>query len=225
MRPGLIGWVLINYCMMAKQYELHGTITGSMILVCIFQTWYILDALIFEESILTTMDIVHDGFGFMLAFGDLCWVPFTYSLQARFLVDYPTELSPPAGFLIVVLHTVGYAIFRGSNSQKDQFRRNPNHPSVSHLETLWTLRGTKLIVSGWWGFCRHPNYLGDLMMGLAWSLPCGFSHVLPYFYFVYFTVLLLHRQLRDEAHCRKKYGSDWDRFCEKVKWRLVPGLY
>jgi hypothetical protein len=27
------------------------------------------------------MDITTDGFGFMLAFGDLAWVPFTYTLQ------------------------------------------------------------------------------------------------------------------------------------------------
>jgi hypothetical protein len=50
---------------------------------------YVLDALYFEKAILTTMDITTDGFGFMLAFGDLAWVPFTYSLQARFLVDHP----------------------------------------------------------------------------------------------------------------------------------------
>lgn len=28
-------------------------------------------------------------------------------------------------------------------------------------------------MSGWWGVVRHPNYLGDLIMALAWSLPCG----------------------------------------------------
>ena len=39
------------------------------------------------------MDITTDGFGFMLAFGDLVWVPFTYTLQARYLVDHPVELS------------------------------------------------------------------------------------------------------------------------------------
>ena len=32
-----------------------------------------LDALWFEPAILTTMDITTDGFGFMLAFGDLAW--------------------------------------------------------------------------------------------------------------------------------------------------------
>ena len=35
------------------------------------------------QAILTTMDITTDGFGYMLAFGDLTWVPFTYSLQAQ----------------------------------------------------------------------------------------------------------------------------------------------
>ena len=39
------------------------------------------DALHSERAILTTMDITTDGFGFMLAFGDLAWVPFIYSLQ------------------------------------------------------------------------------------------------------------------------------------------------
>lgn len=46
-----------------------------------------------QEAILTTMDLMHDGFGFMLAFGDLVWVPFTYTLQAYYLVNHPNPLS------------------------------------------------------------------------------------------------------------------------------------
>lgn len=41
------------------------------------------------------------------------------------------------------------------------------------LKTIHTSTGKSLLVSGWWGFVRHPNYLGDLIMALAWSLPCG----------------------------------------------------
>lgn len=41
------------------------------------------------------------------------------------------------------------------------------------LKTIHTSAGKNLLVSGWWGFVRHPNYLGDLIMALAWSLPCG----------------------------------------------------
>lgn len=47
-------------------------------------------------------------------------------------------------------------------------RASPQHcavlglaPAVKHLRTLETARGTKLIVSGWWGVARHINYTGD----------------------------------------------------------------
>lgn len=225
LRPGLIGWTLINYCMLAAQWEKYGYVSNSMILVCIFQAWYVFDALVFEEAILTTMDIVHDGFGFMLAFGDLAWVPFTYSLQARYLVDHPNHLSWISLAGIIALKFCGYYVFRSSNSQKDQFRRDPLHPSVKNLKTLPTKKGSRLLISGWWGMCRHPNYVGDLMMALSWCLPCGFDNVLPYFYFIYFAVLLIHRQLRDEDNCLKKYGDDWKRYCNIVRWRLLPGIY
>lgn len=56
-----------------------------------------------QEAVLTTMDIIHDGFGFMLAFGDLVWVPFVYSLQAFYLVLHPNEVSWPLAALIVAL--------------------------------------------------------------------------------------------------------------------------
>lgn len=52
-------------------------------MVTLFQGYYVCDALMFERSILTTMDITTDGFGFMLAFGDLAWVPFTYTTQGE----------------------------------------------------------------------------------------------------------------------------------------------
>lgn len=224
--PGLIGWVLLNLGMAHKQLQLTGALSPSMILVNVFQAIYVLDSLVFERAILTTMDITTDGFGFMLAFGDLAWVPFSYSLQARVLVTSSPSLSTAALVAISALKLLGYATFRGSNSQKDVFRRNPEDPRVRHLRTLATKRGTKLIVSGWWGISRHVNYLGDWLMGLAWCLPCGLEGgVLPYFYAAYFAVLLIHRELRDEESCRKKYGKDYDRYCELVPYRIVPGVY
>ena len=63
--------------------------TAPLALVAGFHALYVADALWAERAILTTMDITTDGFGFMLAFGDLAWVPFTYSLQARYLVEHP----------------------------------------------------------------------------------------------------------------------------------------
>ncbi|CAG01584.1 unnamed protein product, partial [Tetraodon nigroviridis] len=299
LRPGLIGWVVVNFGMLMKETELRGSPSLAMILVNSFQLLYVADALWNEEAVLTTMDIVHDGFGFMLVFGDLAWVPFTYSLQAAFLVVHPQTLSPLRAAAIIALNGVGYYIFRKSNSQKNQFRRDPSHPEVasqsfffflffpkcpkylhqigcnykavfpkcpkylhqigcnykavllrdcggnssvkngkvrgfsevlnlfhcSGLETIATATGKRLLVSGWWGLVRHPNYLGDLLMALAWSLPCGFSHLLPYFYIIYFTILLIHREDRDERQCRAKYGLAWDTYCRRVPYRIFPYIY
>lgn len=171
------------------------------------------------------MDITTDGFGWMLSFGDLAWVPFTYCTQARFLVDHPAALSPLSVIGIVGVKLLGFWIFRGSNGQKNDFRTNPLAPNVAHLSYLQTRAGSKLLVSGWWGVARHMNYLGDVLMGLAWCLPCGVQSVIPYFYFFYFTGLLVHRERRDEDKCSTKYGDDWKRYCSIVKWRIVPYVY
>lgn len=223
--PGLIGWIIIDLGMLQKQYEQLGYVSAPMLLVCTFQFIYVFDAIWFEKAILSTMDIVHDGFGFMLVFGDLVWVPFTYSLQARYLVDYPQDISTLGLVGIICVKALGYFAFRGANSEKDTFRRDPNHPSVRHLQTLKTARGTKLLTSGWWGVARHINYTGDWLMAWAWCLPCGSGSIVPYFYVIYFAVLLIHRQQRDEYACKRKYGADWDKYKAIVKYRLIPFLY
>lgn len=43
-------------------------------------------------------------------------------------------------------------------------------------------------------------------MGLAWSLPTGFDTPITYFYVMYFAVLLIHRQMRDDENCEKKHA-------------------
>jgi len=223
--PGLIGWLLLDVGFAAKEYARSGAVSPAMALVCAFQGAYIIDALWNEPAILTTMDVTTDGFGFMLAFGDLVWVPFTYSLQCRYILEHPQALSRAHLALVLLVQCVGYTIFRGANNQKNLFRTNPKDPSVTHLKTLQTKRGTKLIVSGWWGVCRHINYLGDWIMAWAWCLPCGFAHVVPYFYVVYFGILLIHRDARDGEACAEKYGADWARYCAIVKYRLIPFIY
>lgn len=227
LRPGLIGWVVINLVMLLAEMKVQERSAPSlaMTLVNSFQLLYVVDALWFEEALLTTMDIIHDGFGFMLAFGDLVWVPFTYSLQAFYLVNHPQDLSWPLASVIIALKLCGYVIFRCANSQKNAFRKNPTDPKLAHLKTIPTSTGKSLLVSGWWGFVRHPNYLGDLIMALAWSLPCGFNHILPYFYVIYFTALLIHREARDEHQCRRKYGLAWEKYCQRVPYRIFPYIY
>jgi len=225
-RPGLILWVLANASFMAAQYRLNGRASNAMVLVNLLELWYIIDYYIHEEAILTTMDIAYENFGFMLTFGDLAWVPFTYSLQALFLVGHPVSLPWWGIAIILAVNLAGYILFRRVNLQKHRFTSNPDLPIWGRKpEYIETRRGTRLLASGFWGWSRHFNYVGDILMALAWSLPTLFITPLTYFYPIYMTVLLVHRERRDNKHCSIKYGEDWDRYCEKVPWRIVPGIY
>lgn len=223
LRPGLILWAILDLSCACHQYvQLRGHVTDSMVLVCVFHLWYVADALYMESSIFSTMDITTDGFGFMLSVGDLVWVPFVYSLQARYLAFRPVHLGIAGTAAIVGVNLLGYYIFRQANSEKNEFRNGNNSKNLTYMTTA---SGRKLLTSGWWGRSRHPNYLGDWTMAWAWCLPTGFGTPITYFYVAYFAVLLVHRQLRDDEACKKKYGKDWDKYCRLVRSRIIPGIY
>ncbi|KAG6369448.1 ERG4/ERG24 ergosterol biosynthesis protein [Boletus reticuloceps] len=225
LRPGLILWVLIDISMVCVQAARRGgweNVTWSMWLVLVFQSFYVADGLYNEPAIFTTMDITTDGFGFMLAAGDITWVPFVYSLQARYLVFRPVELNIASTVGILAVNALGYWIFRDANGEKNDFRNGKNPKNLTYMTTE---RGTKLLTSGWWGRSRHPNYFGDLLMAVAWSLPTGFETPITYFYVTYFAVLLIHRQRRDDENCEKKYGKDWEKYKQLVPYRIIPYVY
>lgn len=266
LRPGMLGWIILDLAFVAQQYRTYGYVTDSIVLTTFAQALYVFDALYMEPAILTTIDIIADGFGFMLAFGDLAWLPFTYSIQARYLAVYPLELGIWGCAGVFAVQGLGYYIFRACNNEKNRFRTNPKDPKIAHLKYIETASGSKLLVSGWWGTARHINYLGDWLMSWAYVLPTGIAgyviqnsathpisaatpasgsvfggqpvgrYVVPgeakgwgmpvtYFFMVYFAVLLVHREMRDEEKCRRKYGKDWERYCELVPYRIVPGVY
>ncbi|KAJ8072418.1 erg24, C-14 sterol reductase [Marasmius tenuissimus] len=225
LRPGLILWALIDISMACEQAVRRGglaNVTDSMWLVLLFQIGYVADGLYNEPAILTTMDITTDGFGFMLSVGDLAWVPFVYSLQARYLVFNQKELGPVISALIFLVNGSGYYIFRDANGEKNDFRNGKN---PKNLQYFTTESGRKLLTTGWWGRSRHPNYFGDLLMALAWSLPTGFDTPITYFYVTYFLVLLIHRQRRDDENCETKYGKDWEKYKKMVPYRIIPYVY
>ncbi|PSN67806.1 sterol C-14 reductase-like protein [Corynespora cassiicola Philippines] len=264
LRPGMLGWAILDLAFIMAQYRNFGKVTDSIILVTVAQTVYIFDALYMEPAILTTIDIIADGFGFMLSFGDLVWVPFTYSIQARYLSVYPVELGVKGIAGVLAVQGIGYYIFRAVNNEKNRFRTNPDDPRVKHLKYIETASGSKLLITGWWGTARHINYLGDWFMSWSYCLPTalagyviqntaqhpisatatdayffknsygkyaipgeakGWGAIFTYFFMVYFAILLLHRERRDEEKCRRKYGKDWERYCELVPYRIIPYVY
>ncbi|TSL68253.1 7-dehydrocholesterol reductase [Bagarius yarrelli] len=190
-RPGIVAWTLINLSYAAKQQELYGYVTNSMILVNV--------------------------------------------LQGLYLVYNPIQLSTTYAWSVLALGLVGYYIFRSANHQKDLFRRTqgeckiwgrkPTFIECSYRSADSRVHKSKLLTSGFWGTARHFNYTGDLLGSLAYCMACGTGHLLPYFYIIYMTILLLHRCIRDEHRCGNKYGKDWKRYTATVPYRLLPGIF
>ncbi|RAK79537.1 putative C-14 sterol reductase [Aspergillus fijiensis CBS 313.89] len=227
--PGLTVWIPLDLSFIAQQDRNYGYLSDSIV----FTTAYN------ESSILTMMDITTDGMGFMLAFGDLVWVPFLYSTQARYLAAFPVHLGEPRILVVAAVFVLGIYIFKAANNQKHLFRTQPNHPAVRDLWSITTRRGTRLLTAGWWGLSRHINYFGDWVQAWPFSLPtgvagytispdrpaAGWGMIFTYFYVLYFGVLLVHRERRDDAMCAKKYGEDWKTYKRTVRWRILPWTY
>ncbi|KAF4981661.1 hypothetical protein FDECE_17647 [Fusarium decemcellulare] len=257
LRPGLLGWIIVNCNWCAQQYRNYGYVTDSAICITVIQAFYVIDSWWNEPAILTTMDITTDGFGMMLSFADFVWEPFAYSLQTRYLAVHPISLGPLRLGSLLALLGLGFYIFRSANNEKNAFRTNPDDPKVAHLKYIETKKGSKLLISGWWGVARHINYLGDWIQSWPYCLPTGLAGyqilsagaqaegayvmldgrevvqgeakgwgmLFTYFYIVYFAVLLIHRDGRDDVKCQRKYGADWEKYKKIVRYRIIPGIY
>jgi 7-dehydrocholesterol reductase len=188
---------------------------------------------------LRTIDITHDHYGFYLAWGSMVWLPTMYTLQSQYLALYPSTLSPLAASFLLTTGIAAYIIFRLVNYQKDLARRTSGKCTIwgkpaEYITAKYHTEDGKehtsiLLCSGWWGISRHANYTADLVLSYCGCAAAGWGGegwtILPWTYAIFMTVLLVQRCVRDEDRCGVKYGKTWEEYCNKVRWRLVPGIW
>ena len=175
MRVGLTGWILMDLAFVAKQYRTYGRVSDSIAFLTAVQAYYVLEGQYSESGVLGMMDIITDGLGFMLTFGDIVWVPFLYSTQCRYLSVHPVHLGPGNLAAVAAVFVLGVYVFRASNSEKYAFRSDPDQPRFAKATYLQTRRGTRLLTSGWWGMARHINYFGDWLQSTPFTMPTGIA--------------------------------------------------
>ncbi|KAI4889880.1 hypothetical protein NFI96_029458 [Prochilodus magdalenae] len=125
------------------------------------------------DSVLDTKEFTEESIGYLMIMGEYIWIPFFSSLPVYFLLQRPKHIHFLFTLPIILLFSVGFLMYYMSNEQKSKFRKNPNHPAIACLETIRSPSGQNLLVSGWFGWVRHPNYLGDILLMFAWCLPCA----------------------------------------------------
>ena len=176
----------------------------------------------------------------MLIFWNFSGVPFVYYLQSHYILNFSNQIDIPnwtIGIFFFILFFC-YYIWDTSQSQRNRFRMKlngsyryrytfPQLPwgTLENPKYLNTEVGSKLLIDGWWKYARKIHYTVDIVMALLWGLCCGVGSFLPYFYFCFFTGMIIHRANRDIYRCERKYKSDWQKYCLEVPYLFIPFVY
>jgi len=178
---------------------------------------------------------MHDHFGFYIYWGITSWLPIVYPMITLYLVTHRVEW--PLWYSILLIIGGVYSVYvnydadrqrqivRETNGECKIWGRKPKTILAKYTTGDGKTRTNLLLVDGYWGIARHFHYIPELALTLLWSLPAGFEHFVPYFYFVYLFILLFHRLCRDEERCMKKYGQYWEQYKKAVAYKFIPYIY
>lgn len=233
-RFGMMGWPLILLSYAAKQSELYG-LSDAMIVSVALQLIYIGKFFLWETGYLRSLDIMHDRAGFMICWGCLVWVPSIYASPTLYLVNHPIHLGNTLAAAIFLAGASSIIInfladrqrqtVRAKNGACLVWRKKPLLIEATYQTQLGETKQSLLLASGWWGISRHFHYIPELAGAFFWSMPALFSNFFPYFYVVFLSILLFDRAFRHDKRCADKYGEYWDKYCEKVPYKIIPYLY
>lgn len=226
-RCSMIGLAVLN-TVLVWDSSIGRAVSPTVVIAAAFQVLYAMDAMYYEECYFYSHDSLHSGYGWSLISSYLTF-PFLPTLVTKHLVAASPSLPLPALAAIAATNLLGYCIYRGSENQRCQLARDPTHPSLAHLETLETIKGRRLIVSGWWGLVRHPNYLGELLVQWSWVLPAvptlGLSQLVPYYLPAVTTLMLVLRCVQINKRNSRKFGGAWAEYTGRVKSNIVPRVF
>lgn len=221
-----------------RQIDLYGYVTGEVAFLVMAHWLYANACCKGEEMIVTTWDMYYEKWGFMLIFWNLAGVPLSYCHCTIFLANHdPSEYrwSKPVLVFLYVTYLFAYWVWDTGNSQKNMFRAEergvavyrktfPQLPwkAVKNPKVIRTESGDSLMIDGWFKYARKINYTADFYFAFCWGLITGFNSPFPWFYPVFFALMIVHRAYRDIQRCKEKYGAAWDEYEKITPYLFIP---
>lgn len=222
----------------ARQWERYGYVSGEVGFLVMAHFLYANATSKGEELIVTSWDMYYEKWGFMLIFWNLSGVPLSYCHCTIYLASHAPEeyrWNRAALAALYASYLFVYWVWDSCNSQKNRFRamergtlikRNtfPQVPwqTLHNPKVIETGLGDKILADGWYGLARKIHYTCDTYFAITWGLITGFKSPFPWFYPVFFAVMIAHRAWRDVHRCREKYGEAWREYERQVPYLFIP---
>lgn len=105
-------------------------LTNTMIVISSLSFMYYIDGIVNDERWLTTFEVKYEGVGYMAIVAFLL-SPFLVVLVPKYVYRHSVDVALWRLGLGFVQFMFGYLLYRFSNNQKDNFKRNPYSPSVA----------------------------------------------------------------------------------------------
>lgn len=136
-------------------------------------------------------------------------VGWVYSLPFYFGAGWPGPLDA-LDLTAFGVYALGTILHGGSDYQKQRFKARPES------------RG-KLLDTGFWALCRHPNYFGDFLIYVAfalighslWGGIAPLANLLQY---------LFDAIPKNERWAAERYGAAWEAYARRTK-KFIPYIY
>ncbi|KAH7116881.1 ergosterol biosynthesis ERG4/ERG24 [Dendryphion nanum] len=239
-----IAWFILFFFALGtclKQFEEYGYVSPEAGFLLLAQYLYAGVCAKGEHLIITTWDIYYEKAGFMIIFWTMAGVPFSYAHSILYVAKHnPNEYQWPRWLIaLLILPYLGvYYTWDTCNSQKNQFRQEERgaaeerttfpyfkYGKIRNPRTIETSYGKKLLCDGWYGKARKIHYSCDIYFAVNWGFITGFASPFPWFYSIFFTIMIMHRAIRDNARCRERYGKAWEEYTRRVPFIFIPVGY
>lgn len=227
-RFGMTLWLIYITGFVIGHYEIYGTMTKSLLVNYFLTILYLYKFFIWEDGYYNTLDIIMDKLGYWLVYGCMVYIPCIYTFATYYFAIHKTD---PLSFLqyviILIVGSLSICYNYATDLDKYYFKQTDGVFINNHEQAIFLTndKGQKLLINGWWGWVRKPNYTFELILAFCFCCCHGLTSILPYTYFIILFGILICRIYIDEERCKNKYGQLFEDYKTIVRYKLIPYIY
>lgn len=228
-------WPLYIISSVYYNYSLYGKINNNLLACAILQLTYVGKTHWYEHLQYSQLDFQNRKAGFYCIWGTLVLFPALYAMPVTMLAQRKATLPFPVSAVLLFAGIVAVYVTADVDQQRVRFRltngnmkvwgEDPFFITAKYRRKNGEIAANLLLGSGWWGLCRHPNYLFEWFTFLCWTILQGVNTFFSSFPLIFLTCFFYLRITRDELRCLAKYGPYWLQYRNRVKHLLIPSIY